>query len=128
MHPQFKNLVEIAAKLRAEGGCPWDREQSIASMAPKILEEGQEVMEAVEKEDWENLEEELGDVLFNIVMISQIASEEGKFDIQTVLEKIAEKLISRHTWVFGTDKAATAEEALALWMKNKAIEKNNKQA
>ena len=86
MHPQFKNLVEIAAKLRAEGGCPWDRKQSIASMAPKILEEGQEVMEAVEKEDWENLEEELGDVLFNIVMISQIASEEKKFDIQTVLE------------------------------------------
>ena len=128
MHPQFKNLVEIAAKLRAEGGCPWDRKQSIASMAPKILEEGQEVMEAVEKEDWENLEEELGDVLFNIVMISQIASEEKKFDIQTVLEKIAEKLISRHTWVFGTDKAATAEEALALWMKNKATEKSNKKA
>ncbi len=128
MHPQFKNLVEIAAKLRAEGGCPWDREQSIASMAPKILEEGQEVIEAVEKEDWENLEEELGDVLFNIVMISQIASEEKKFDIQTVLEKIAEKLISRHTWVFGTDKAATAEEALALWIKNKAVEKTKKQA
>lgn len=123
MHPQFKNLVEIAAKLRAEGGCPWDREQSIASMAPKILEEGQEVMEAVEKEDWENLEEELGDVLFNIVMISQIASEEKKFDIQSVLERITEKLISRHTWVFGEEKAATAEEALALWLKNKDKEK-----
>ncbi len=128
MHPEFKNLVEIAAKLRAEGGCPWDREQSIASMAPKILEEGQEVMEAVEKEDWENLEEELGDVLFNLVMISQIASEEGKFTINSVLEKIADKLISRHTWVFGDEKAATAEEALALWNKNKAVEKTKKQA
>jgi uncharacterized protein YabN with tetrapyrrole methylase and pyrophosphatase domain len=126
MHLKFQNLLEIAAKLRAEGGCPWDREQSISSMTPKLLEEAQEVQEAVEKEDWENLEEELGDVLFNIVMISQIASEEGKFDMGGVLEKIAEKLISRHTWVFGSDKAATAEEALELWMKNKAVEKAKK--
>lgn len=126
MHPQFKNLVEIAQKLRAEGGCPWDREQSIGSMAPKILEEGEEVLEAIQKEDWENLEEELGDVLFNIVMISQIASEEGKFNIDGVLEKIAEKLISRHTWVFGSEKAETAEEALALWMKNKQAEADRK--
>lgn len=126
MHPQFKNLVEIAQKLRAEGGCPWDREQSIASMAPKILEEGEEVLEAIQKEDWENLEEELGDVLFNIVMISQIASEEGKFNIDGVLEKIAEKLTSRHTWVFGSEKAETAEEALALWMKNKQAEADRK--
>jgi len=126
MHLKFQNLLEIAAKLRAEGGCPWDREQSIASMSPKLLEEGQEVQEAVAKEDWENLEEELGDVLFNIVMIAQIASEEGKFDMGGVLEKIAEKLISRHTWVFGSDKASTAEEALELWMKNKAVEKAKK--
>lgn len=126
MHPQFQNLLDIAKQLRAEGGCPWDREQSIASMAPKLLEEGAEVLEAVEKEDWENLEEELGDVLFNIVMISQIASEEGKFDMSGVLEKIAEKLVSRHTWVFGEEKAATAEEALALWTKNKGLEKDKK--
>lgn len=126
MHPQFQNLLDIAKQLRTEGGCPWDREQSIASMAPKLLEEGAEVLEAVEKEDWENLEEELGDVLFNIVMISQIASEEGKFDMSGVLEKIAEKLVSRHTWVFGEEKAATAEEALALWTKNKGLEKDKK--
>lgn len=126
MHPQFQNLLDIAKQLRAEGGCPWDREQSIASMAPKLLEEGAEVLEAVEKEDWENLEEELGDVLFNIVMISQIASEEGKFDMSGVLEKVAEKLVSRHTWVFGEEKAATAEEALALWTKNKGLEKDKK--
>lgn len=122
MHLKFQNLLEIAAKLRAEGGCPWDREQSIASMSPKLLEEAQEVQEAVKKKDWENLEEELGDVLFNIVMIAQIASEEGKFDMGGVLEKIAEKLISRHTWVFGSDKASTAEEALELWIKNKQTE------
>ena len=123
MHLKFKNLLEIAQKLRAEGGCPWDREQSIESMVPRLLEEAKEVEEALEKKDWDNLEEELGDVLFNIVMISQIASEEKKFDIGGVMEKIAAKLVSRHTWVFGNDKAATAEEALALWMKNKAQEK-----
>ena len=128
MHQKFSNLLEIASRLRAEGGCPWDREQSIASMAPRLVEEGQEVMEAVEKKDWENLEEELGDVLFNIVMIAQIASEEKKFNIEGVLEKIAEKLISRHTWVFGSEKAATAEEALELWMKNKAAEKAKKKS
>lgn len=126
MHLKFKNLLEIAQKLRAEGGCPWDREQSIESMVPRLSEEAQEVEEALQNKDWENLEEELGDVLFNIVMIAQIASEEDKFDIGGVLEKIAEKLISRHTWVFGSEKAETAEEALALWMKNKAIEKAKK--
>lgn len=126
MHLKFKNLLEIAAKLRAEGGCPWDREQTIESMVPCLTKEAQEVVEAVEKKDWENLEEELGDVLINIIMISGIAAEEGKFDIGSVMEKVAEKLISRHTWVFGGDKAATTEEALALWMKNKATEKAKK--
>ena len=126
MHLKFKNLLEIAAKLRAEGGCPWDREQTIESMVPCLTKEAQEVVEAVEKKDWENLEEELGDVLFNIVMISSIAAEKRLFDIGTVMEKIAEKLISRHTWVFGQDKAATAEEALALWLANKEKEKARK--
>ncbi len=128
MHPKFSNLLDIAARLRAEGGCPWDREQTIESMVPKLTEEAQEVEEALQKKDWKNLEEELGDVLFNIILISKIAEEEGKFDMGGVLEKIAEKLISRHTWVFGTDKAATAEEALELWMKNKAVEKAKKKS
>jgi MazG family protein len=125
MHSKFQNLVEIAAQLRAEGGCPWDREQTIASMVPRVTEEAQEIQEALEKKDWENLEEELGDVLFNLVMIAQIAKEEKKFNIDGVLEKITEKLISRHTWVFGEEKASTAEEALELWIKNKAKEKES---
>jgi len=122
MHLKFKNLLEISAKLRGEGGCPWDREQTLESMKPKMLEEAQELAEAIEKNDIENIEEEIGDLLFCLIMLTQIASEEKHFDIGSVSEKIAEKLISRHTWVFGTDKAATAEEAVALWMKNKQTE------
>jgi len=122
MHHKFKTLLEISAKLRAEGGCPWDRKQTLESMKPLILEESQEVVEALDKGDMENLEEEIGDLLFCLVMMSQIAHESKKFDMGTVLEKIAQKLISRHTWVFGDDKAETAEEALALWKKNKLTE------
>lgn len=133
MHPQFQHskfqkLLEIVAQLRAEGGCPWDRKQTIGSLLPKLIEEAQEVKEAVEKKDSENLEEELGDVLLNILMISEIAQEDGKFTIDSILEKITKKVVSRHTWVFGTDKAETAEEALAIWAKNKRSEKTTVQA
>ena len=122
MHLKFKNLIEISAKLRGENGCPWDREQTLKTLAPTVLEEAQELLEAVQKNDLENVEEEMGDVLFTLVMMAQIAKEEGTFDIGTVMEKVAEKFISRHTWVFGGDSAATPEEAVALWMKNKHAE------
>lgn len=126
MHHKFKTLLEISAKLRAEGGCPWDRQQTLETMKPLLLEETQEVVEALDKGDMENLEEEIGDLLFCLVMMSQIAHETKKFNMGTVLEKIAKKLIDRHTWVFGDDKAETAEEALALWKKNKLTEKAKK--
>ena len=119
MHLKFKHLLDISAKLRGEGGCPWDREQTLETMRPLVLDEAQELSEAIEKGDLENIEEEIGDVLFCLIMISQIAHEKGHFDMGTVLEKNVHKLISRHTWVFGDDKAETAEEALALWKKNK---------
>ena len=119
MHLKFKHLLDISAKLRGEGGCPWDREQTLETMRPLVLDEAQELSEAIEKGDIENIEEEIGDVLFCLIMISQIAHEKGHFDMGTVLEKNVHKLISRHTWVFGDDKAETAEEALALWKKNK---------
>ena len=80
-----------------------------------IVDESAEVVEAIDKNDIPNLEEELGDLLFNILLIAQIASEKGDFDMKSVMEKIGEKIVSRHTWVFGTDKASTPEEALALW-------------
>lgn len=88
-----------------------------------LKEEAAEVEEAIEKGDHENLREELGDLLFQIVMICQIASEKGLFTMKEVMEDIAKKLIKRHSWVFGSDKVASAEEAVAQWQKNKAKKK-----
>ncbi len=123
MHLKFKHLLEISAKLRGEGGCPWDREQTLETMRPLILDEAQELSQAIVNGDVENIEEEIGDLMFCLIMTAQIAREKGHFDMGTVLEKNTEKLMRRHTWVFGSDKAETAEEALALWKKNKQKEK-----
>ncbi|MBT4385158.1 nucleotide pyrophosphohydrolase [Candidatus Peregrinibacteria bacterium] len=123
MHLKFKDLVEICLKLRAKGGCPWDQEQTIESLKACVLEEAQEVAEAIESGKAEDIQEEIGDLLFTLVMMTNIAAEDKKFDMKDVLEGAAEKLVRRHTWVFGTDKAETAEEALELWMKNKEKEK-----
>ncbi len=124
MHLKFKDLLEICAQLRAEGGCPWDREQTLKSMVPHLLEEAQEVAEAVESGDAEHIADEMGDAMFCLILMAQIASESGDFDMGDVLEKNAEKIIRRHTWVFGTDKATTPEEAIELWLKNKKKEKS----
>ena len=124
MHLKFKNLLEMVAKLRAKDGCPWDREQTIQSMKKHMLEEAEELAEAIDAGDTKEMEEELGDTLLCLLMIAQIAEEEKKFDMGTVMERVAEKLISRHTWVFGTDKAKTPEEAVELWLKNKKKEKS----
>ena len=126
MHIKFKNLIEMVAKLRSEDGCPWDRKQTIASMKKHMLEEAEELAEAIDTGDSAHIEEEVGDLLLNLLMIAQIAQEEGEFDMGTVMEKVAGKLIARHTWVFGTDEANTPEEAVALWYKNKAKEGESK--
>lgn len=120
---KFQELIDLCAKLRSEEGCPWDRKQTYETMKKCILDESAEVAEAIDKNDIPNLEEELGDLLFNILLIAQIASENKDFDMKSVMEKIGEKIVSRHTWVFGTDKASTPEEALALWKENKKKEK-----
>lgn len=122
MHLKFKDLLEIVARLRKE--CPWDREQSLESLKPHLLEEAQEVVEAIESGDMDHVAEEMGDLIFTLLMMAQIASETQAFDMGQVLEKSAQKMIDRHSWVFGTDEAGTAEEALALWMKNKAKERS----
>ena len=119
-------LMHLARELRSETGCPWDREQTIASLLEHMEGEVHEVRQAIENGDHENLREELGDVLFQIVMISQIAKEKGYFKMTDVVKDIGTKIVSRHTWVFGDDKANTPEEALALWRKNKEKEKNAK--
>jgi len=120
----LKDLKILAEKLRSETGCPWDRKQTIASMLEYIDEEVSEVRIAIENGDHKNLKEELGDVLFQIVMIAQIAKENKYFDLDQVVEGIYKKIKSRHTWVFGKDKAKTPEEALEMWKKNKEKEKN----
>lgn len=122
----FKDLCRLAAKLRSKSGCPWDRAQTIASMLKCIKEEAGEVCEAIENGDHENLKEELGDVMFQIVMIAQIAKENGYFNMDDVIHGIDHKIRSRHTWVFGKDKAKTPEEAIAIWTENKKKEKNRK--
>ena len=119
----FKDLLKLAEILRSEKGCPWDREQTIASMLEFIESEVHEVRVAIENGDHENLREELGDVMFQLIMVAQIAKENGYFDIDDVIKDIDIKIRDRHTWVFGDDKVETAEQAIALWKKNKAKEK-----
>ncbi len=119
----FKDLLKLAEILRSEKGCPWDREQTIASMLEFIESEVHEVRVAIENGDHENLREELGDVMFQLIMVAQIAKENKYFDMDDVIKDIDIKIRERHTWVFGDDKVETAEEAIALWRKNKAKEK-----
>ena len=119
----FKDLLILAEKLRSDSGCPWDRKQTIASMLEHLEEEAHEVKQAIENADHKNLREELGDLLFQIIMISQIAKEQDYFNMDDVIEEIDEKIRRRHTWVFGKDKAKTPEEAVEMWKRNKLKEK-----
>jgi len=121
---QFTKLLKLAEKLRSETGCPWDKSRTLENMSEPIMNEAKEVEEAFLKRDYDNLKEELGDVLFNIVLIAQIAKENKKFSIEDILTGVDKKIRERHTWVFGKDKAKTAEEALAMWKINKKKEKN----
>jgi uncharacterized protein YabN with tetrapyrrole methylase and pyrophosphatase domain len=124
----FQDLCKLAAMLRSDKGCPWDKAQTITTMLKCIKDETEEVCQAIEKGDHANLQEELGDVLFQVAMIAQIAKENKYFKIEDVLKDIDHKIRSRHTWVFGKDKAKTPEEAIAMWKKNKEIEKAAKLA
>src|SRR5438874_10591460 len=97
----FAKLCDIVAKLRAPGGCPWDREQTHDSLLPQLIEEAYEVAGAVRAKDTANLREELGDLLLHVVMHAEIAREGGRFDINDVLNETSKKLIRRHPHVFG---------------------------
>ena len=123
MMQSFKKLVEIARQLRGPEGCPWDQSKTLEELQKDFMEEADEVKQALEKNDWKNLREELGDVLFNMVLMTVIAEEQGLFTMKDVLEDIQKKIVSRHTWVFGDDKASTPGEAIALWQKNKENER-----
>ncbi len=120
---RFERVVEIMARLRAPGGCPWDREQSFDTIKPYTLEETYEVLEAIDNHDWKELTGELGDLLLQVLFYSQMAREEGHFSIDDVLDRLANKLVDRHPHVFGEVKADTPAEVLRNWEALKAQEK-----
>ncbi|HWQ30862.1 MAG TPA: nucleoside triphosphate pyrophosphohydrolase, partial [Negativicutes bacterium] len=122
-HKSFNDLVELMETLRGEGGCPWDREQTRKSLKPYLLEETYEVLDAIEKDDPDLIIEELGDVLLQVVFHSQIAREDGEFDINEVISSIVNKLIIRHPHVFGDVKATSESGALKSWEASKRKQK-----
>ncbi|MDR7522657.1 MAG: nucleoside triphosphate pyrophosphohydrolase [Armatimonadota bacterium] len=111
----FDDLVAVMARLRGPGGCPWDREQTHASLAPYLLEEAHEVLEAISHNDLKALRAELGDLLLQVVFHAQMAREAGRFDAGAVVDGLARKLIDRHPHVFGDVRVGTADEVLAQW-------------
>jgi ATP diphosphatase len=120
---RMRQLLEIMARLRAADGCPWDREQSFASIAPYTIEEAYEVADAVERGDMLHLKDELGDLLFQVVFHAQIASESNHFDFEAVAGAICDKLLRRHPHVFGAGGGVTAAEQSVAWEEIKARER-----
>ncbi|MGA0869392.1 MAG: nucleoside triphosphate pyrophosphohydrolase [Planctomycetota bacterium] len=120
------SLLQVIARLRAPDGCPWDREQTTVSMGPHLLEEAHEAADAVRRGDDAETVEELGDVLMNVLMIAQIASEEARFGAADVAQAISDKLVRRHPHVFGDVVAEDASTVLANWEAIKRREKGEK--
>jgi MazG family protein len=123
---KFVKLLDIVEKLRGPDGCPWDKEQTHASLLPYFIEEAYEVMESVDEGDFETFQEELGDIMLHVALQTQIASEDSKFTIADSLDTVNEKLVRRHPHVFGDKKADAAFEAKRNWEATKHEEKNRK--
>src|ERR671927_1456362 len=123
---KFERAVQIMARLRAPGGCPWDREQTFDSIKPFTLEETYEVLEAIDNRDWEELPSELGDLLLQVLFYSEMAQEQGTFSIDDVLDRLSNKLVGRHPHVFGDVKAETSSDVLRNWEALKAEEKKKR--
>lgn len=131
MEKKYKNLeelIDVVAKLRAPDGCPWDREQTHASLRPNMLEEAYEAVDAIDDNDAPHLREELGDVLLQVLLHSQIASEANEFTLDDVAKELKEKLIHRHPHVFGTAKINNADDVLKTWDKLKSEEKTERKS
>lgn len=122
----FESLRELVEVLRSEGGCPWDREQTHASIRADIIEETYEVIEAIDNSDPVLLREELGDVMFQVMFHSRIEEEDGRFTVEDVVHDICEKMIVRHPHVFGTVEVSGTGEVLDNWDKIKTEEKSRK--
>jgi MazG family protein len=119
------DLRQTMARLRAPDGCPWDQEQTHATLVRCLIDEVSELIDTIDRGDYPHMREELGDVLIQIVFHAQIAAEEGQFDFDDVAREINEKLIRRHPHVFGTGKLHTSEQVIAKWEEIKATEKKN---
>jgi tetrapyrrole methylase family protein/MazG family protein len=122
----FDEFVDLIAVLRGPNGCPWDREQTHTSIAKNMVEEAYEAVHAIEQHDVAEISEELGDVLLQVVLQSQIAADAGEFTIDDVVAGIHKKILRRHPHVFGEDSALTPEEGLAKWDSIKAQERAEK--
>jgi len=123
----LRKLIAIVDRLRASDGCPWDREQTLATTAPHLIEEAHELLEAIEREHDAHSVEEAGDVLLGVVLIARIAEQAGRFDLARIGEAVCEKLVRRHPHVFGDVVASTGAEALANWEAIKRAERASKQ-
>ncbi len=125
---RFERAVAIMERLRAPGGCPWDREQTFDSIKPYTLEETYEVLEAIDNRDWDELTGELGDLLLQVLFYSEMAKEQGTFSIDDVLDRLSGKLVGRHPHVFGDVKADTSAEVKRNWEALKVEERKKRQS
>lgn len=127
-YPNLEELIEVIRVLRSENGCVWDRAQTHESLRPNMLEEAYEAVDAINSGDIPNLREELGDVLLQVLLHSQIASEADEFNIEDVAKELKDKLIHRHPHVFGNAKADTPDEVIQNWEKLKQEEKKDRKS
>ena len=125
---RFERAVEIMERLRAPGGCPWDREQTFDSIKPYTLEETYEVLEAIDNRDWHELAGELGDLLLQVLFYAEMAKEQSSFTIDDVIERLSTKLVHRHPHVFGDVKADTSAEVKKNWEALKVEERKKRQS
>src|ERR1041385_6548452 len=123
---RFERAVAIMSRLRAPGGCPWDREQTFDTIKPYTLEETYEVLEAIDNRDWDELTGELGDLLLQVLFYAEMAKEQGTFSIDQVLERLSKKLVDRPPHGFGNVKAETSSEVRRNWEALKAEEKKKR--
>jgi MazG family protein len=124
---QLERLRAIMHRLRAPGGCPWDAEQTHGSLVSNLIEEAYETVDAIQRDDFRHLEEELGDLLLQVVFHSELAEESGRFDLDDVARGISEKLVRRHPHVFATSDAATTDAVLQQWDQIKRNEKGTEE-
>ncbi|MCP4787464.1 MAG: nucleoside triphosphate pyrophosphohydrolase [Fuerstiella sp.] len=124
--PEFRRLCEVIAKLRSPDGCPWDRQQTLASIKPYTLEETYELLEAIDSDDNAAIQEELGDVLLQVILDAQIAADENRFELVHVIRQIADKMVRRHPHVFGDAHAESTEDVKRHWHAAKNNEKRER--